>query len=145
MMIILETSMPRIPVAPAPGRRSVRHGSERLAGHIPALREALERQRTFRREQLAQLAAHDRTAAPSQDTGSRDAASALHEVHGMIGAGARRALADIEVALERMSAGTYGRCRTCGTGIPLQLLTAIPATTLCLACQQPRDDRNTIP
>jgi DnaK suppressor protein len=142
MMIILETPVARTPVAPAPRRRTGRQGADRLARHLPALREALERQHAFRREQLAQLAAQGRPGAHHRS--GVGAASALQEVHGLIGAGARRALADIEIALARMDAGAYGRCRACGTDIPLQLLTAIPATTLCLACQQPRDERNTV-
>jgi RNA polymerase-binding transcription factor DksA len=36
-----------------------------------------------------------------------------------------------------MNDGSYGRCRACGAGIALAVLTAIPATTVCRACHRP--------
>jgi DnaK suppressor protein len=106
---------------------------------LPALREELERQRDFRREQLAHLVAHDENRASSPGYGPRaadeDAARALREVRALVTDGARKALADIELALARMNDGTYGRCRACDRGIAPAVLTAIPATTLCRACQ----------
>lgn len=44
-------------------------------------------------------------------------------------------LAEVERALERLDAGTYGTCRSCGAAIPDERLEAVPATTLCLAHQ----------
>lgn len=106
---------------------------------LPALRQELERQRDFRKEQLAHLIAHDENRTSLAGYGPRatdeDAARALREVRALVTAGARRALADIELALARMNDGSYGRCRTCGAGIAPAVLTAIPATTLCRACQ----------
>lgn len=128
--------MVRPSMAPAPSGRPGRHQSDHLAEHLPALREALELQRTFRREQLGQLGARDRTDAHSPQAHGEDAASAHREVHSLLITGARRALADIDVALARMATGAYGRCRACAADIPLQLLTAIPSTTLCLDCRQ---------
>jgi RNA polymerase-binding transcription factor DksA len=55
----------------------------------------------------------------------------------LVTAGARQALADIELALTRMNDGNYGRCRVCDAGIPLAVLTAIPTTTLCRSCHPP--------
>jgi DnaK suppressor protein len=63
-----------------------------------------------------------------------EATRALDEVRAVVAAGARKALADIELALVRMSAGNYGRCRACGADIPLAVLTAVPRTTLCRSC-----------
>jgi RNA polymerase-binding transcription factor DksA len=54
----------------------------------------------------------------------------------VVAAGARQALADIDLALARMNDGSYGRCRACDDVIPLAVLTAIPRTTLCLSCCQ---------
>jgi RNA polymerase-binding transcription factor DksA len=113
---------------------------------LPALREELERQRDFRTEQLAQLDAHDDARATLAGYGARaadgDAARALDEVHALVAAGARRALADIELALARMDDGSYGRCRACDAPIPSALLTAIPTTTSCLACHRPPPERS---
>jgi RNA polymerase-binding transcription factor DksA len=46
-----------------------------------------------------------------------------------------RALDEIETALAKMEAGTYGACEACGLAIPLVRLYASPATRFCLACQ----------
>jgi DnaK suppressor protein len=66
-----------------------------------------------------------------------DVARALDEVRALVAAGARQALADIDLALARMNDGNYGRCRPCDAGIPLAVRTAIPKTTLCRACRPP--------
>jgi DnaK suppressor protein len=109
------------------------------ASRLAALRIRLEQQRRFRREQLAELEAgrgmHERSAlADRPDPAHAEAVSALREVDDIVAAGARRALADIELALVRMRTGRYGLCRSCGAGIPLVVLEAIPKTTLCLRC-----------
>jgi DnaK suppressor protein len=97
----------------------------------------LEQERAFRRDQLARLDPHEgaRSAVDPPVDRYQEAASALREVDALIAAGARRALDDIELAMARMHTGRYGYCRTCGLGIPLVVLEAIPKTTLCLACQ----------
>ena len=59
-----------------------------------------------------------------------------HRADDLVAAGARRALADIELALTRIRTGRYGYCRSCNARIPLVVLEAIPKTTLCLGCQQ---------
>lgn len=45
---------------------------------------------------------------------------------------ARRILIQIDDALERLDAGTYGRCERCGDAIEFARLEAIPYATLCL-------------
>jgi len=49
-------------------------------------------------------------------------------------AAARRQLADVEEALGRLTAGTFGSCEQCGSAIPDVLLTAVPETRYCLRC-----------
>lgn len=111
-----------------------------LVSRLPVLGAALEEQRDFRREQLAHVDMHRPTPGSpvTNDAANRGlyAVPVLREVEALITAGARRALADIELALARMHTGHYGYCRRCGTGIPLVVLEAIPTTTVCLACQQ---------
>ena len=41
----------------------------------------------------------------------------------------------IEAALQRLDAGTYGVCERCGQPIPPRRLEALPYATLCVACQ----------
>jgi len=43
-------------------------------------------------------------------------------------------LDDIDEALHKLDAGTYGRCEDCGGPIPDARLEAIPTARLCIAC-----------
>ncbi|MGD0558482.1 MAG: TraR/DksA C4-type zinc finger protein [Streptosporangiaceae bacterium] len=47
---------------------------------------------------------------------------------------ARRGLADVEEALGRLSAGTFGRCEQCGSQIDTRILEALPETRYCASC-----------
>ncbi len=49
-------------------------------------------------------------------------------------------LTQMERAIERVDAGTYGRCESCGNPIPKARLQAFPSATLCVACKQ-REER----
>lgn len=49
-------------------------------------------------------------------------------------------LTQIERALDRLDAGTYGRCESCGNPIAKARLQAFPSATLCVACKQ-REER----
>jgi DnaK suppressor protein len=128
------------PAAVSASTVSVRCRTNDLASRLPDLRAALERQRDFRREQLAQVDLHRPTCPLPATNDAVDRAeeptSALREVEALVAAGARRALIDIELALARLRTGDYGCCRVCGTAIPVAVLEAIPKTTLCLVCQQ---------
>lgn len=46
------------------------------------------------------------------------------------------ALRQVEGALQRMEAGTYGQCDRCGDEIDFARLKAVPQATLCMACQR---------
>jgi DnaK suppressor protein len=111
-----------------------------LASQLPALRDALREQRGFRRDQLAQLAAEER--AITRRSRYRIAGDdptvdpARHEVSLVLAAAARRALADIESALERMRSGGYGLCVACAQPIDLDRLAAVPQTAMCMRCQR---------
>ena len=47
---------------------------------------------------------------------------------------ARRRLADVEDALARLAAGTFGRCEQCGSAIPEGSLALVPEARYCPAC-----------
>jgi DnaK suppressor protein len=47
-------------------------------------------------------------------------------------------IAEIDAALARIDAGTYGRCTHCGTTIPEERLELRPFTATCVACSSPR-------
>lgn len=44
-------------------------------------------------------------------------------------------LGDIDAALERLQAGTYGQCTDCGVTIPPARLNAYPTAKRCIDCQ----------
>ena len=46
------------------------------------------------------------------------------------------ALKEVESALHRMEAGTYGLCGRCGDEIDFARLKAVPQATLCMTCQR---------
>jgi DnaK suppressor protein len=48
--------------------------------------------------------------------------------------GARRRVAELNEALERLDAGTYGVCEVCGNPIPAERLAARPAARTCVGC-----------
>jgi DnaK suppressor protein len=47
---------------------------------------------------------------------------------------ARRRLADVEAALARRDAGTYGICESCGRPIAAERLAARPSARTCIDC-----------
>ena len=81
------------------------------------------------------LAYHVAAAAVSDDIGDGawpEIAALLRRV-----TAARRKLADVEEALGRLAAGTFGSCEQCGSAIPSGLLTAAPETRYCPRCDAP--------
>lgn len=63
------------------------------------------------------------------DTAQDEISSQLAEVES-------RELSSIEIALERMRKGDYGRCDGCAQAIPLARLQALPYATTCIQCQR---------
>lgn len=53
----------------------------------------------------------------------------------------RRALADTEEALARLSAGSYGGCEGCGGAIRAELLAVTPEARYCPRCARPGSER----
>jgi YteA family regulatory protein len=52
---------------------------------------------------------------------------------------AMRRIREIDIAMERMAAGTYGLCEACGRPIDPERLEAFPSATTCIQCQQERE------
>ncbi|MGB3737085.1 MAG: TraR/DksA C4-type zinc finger protein [Ilumatobacter sp.] len=55
------------------------------------------------------------------------------QVAGLLDA-AKTALADIDTARQRLDAGVYGTCTSCGRRIAAERLDALPATPTCVDC-----------
>jgi RNA polymerase-binding transcription factor len=50
----------------------------------------------------------------------------------------RETLLEIDAALEKLDAGTYGQCEACGEDIAEDRLEAMPAARLCMSCASKR-------
>ena len=59
------------------------------------------------------------------------------EVDALVGS-LRDTLMDVDTALAKMEAGTYGHCESCGDDIAEARLEAMPAARLCMACASKR-------
>ena len=62
--------------------------------------------------------------------------SAQDEISSQLAEVESRELANIENALDRMKAGSYGLCEVCSGKIPLARLDALPYATMCIECQR---------
>jgi RNA polymerase-binding transcription factor DksA len=100
------------------------------ATEIDLLRDRLETQRSFRREQLTQLRRHLRH--DRLNATEREIATSL-----LIGA--RRALRAVDAALYRMDHGGFGLCRDCGARLSPERVQTLPQVTLCQQCQHALD------
>lgn len=56
------------------------------------------------------------------------------EIDYTLGENSEQVLADIDAALARIEAGTYGTCTNCGNQISVERLEAYPAASLCIDC-----------
>ncbi|NVK79758.1 TraR/DksA family transcriptional regulator [Streptomyces morookaense] len=72
------------------------------------------------------------------DTGTKNIARE-HEL--ALAAHARETLQQTEHALERLDAGTYGLCESCGNPIGKARMQAFPRATLCVDCKQRQERR----
>ena len=104
-----------------------------------ALLEARWRARLQEVTELA-LAYHDAAAtAVGRGTGSGHEARLRLRTLLRQTVASRRALADAEEALARLSAGNYGWCESCAGAISAQRLVITPETRYCVRCaQEPR-------
>ena len=121
-------------MGPGGDRRGLIYGRE--------LRQALERERDRLERLVGALAAAERSLGESQGMESgqggheADAAADLaeEELDLSLERAERRRLTDVQEALERLDAGTYGVCERCGRAIGLGRLRALPWTRVCVAC-----------
>ena len=94
------------------------------------------RERTLRA--AAELAAGDEgegeinSAAGDQHIADHASDLVDHEVDQSLGENSENIVAEIDDALWRIEAGTYGTCAVCGAVIPEERLEAVPYAILCL-------------
>lgn len=99
---------------------------------LDTVRDDLERERDLLREKVQELDAKGDDL--EYDVNFADSAQVAAEMgeNRVLYDQLRRDLDDIEKALERMDAGTYGTCEVCGAEIPAARLEVMPATRVCI-------------
>ena len=116
------------------------------AQELAEVRTELEAQATALRGEIDRAEVASEKLKRDQSTeGSGDEADAgsktFEREHEMsLANNSRDLLVQVERALGRLDAGTYGRCEECGNPIPKARLQAFPRATLCVACKQ-REER----
>jgi DnaK suppressor protein len=113
---------------------------------VDRLRERLETERGEVRRQLDDLGARrdaEGIEDPELDEGFADAGQAAAERASLLTLvrSLRDTLQDVERALAKMEAGTYGTCEHCGQPIDVERLEALPAARLCMSCKRQRARR----
>ena len=114
---------------------------------LAELRIELEKEAIALRAELgesqAQITARLADAATEAGDDEADTSSKLFErEHELaLSNNARELLEQIEHALARIEAGTYGVCESCGKPIGKARLQAFPRATLCVACKQRQERR----
>ena len=100
-------------------------------------RETYTRQATALRAEADQLA-QDRDPGDVQfdeESGQGDSMNVERERDLALSAQALAAVEEIDRALEKIEAGTYGVCEKCGENIPKERLKALPYASLCVRCK----------
>ena len=113
-----------------------------IPSHFASLRQVLEQRRTSLREEIhaSDASALDQvldTEAAHDVTDRKDAAGRLQATD-LQAAEVQRDVAElsqVEAALQRLHAGTYGDCIDCGNVIAPARLRVQPAALRCAACQ----------
>ncbi|MFI0423195.1 TraR/DksA family transcriptional regulator [Spongiactinospora sp. 9N601] len=103
------------------------HSSHLSSVQLQSLRQDLEEQLNRRTHHLSGLRAEAGVGSGSDGTWQELLASL---------AAADRAIAELTQALDRLSAGSYGRCAHCETGIPFERLKIRPLARFCIKCQR---------
>jgi RNA polymerase-binding transcription factor DksA len=75
-------------------------------------------------------------AVPAADEDGVDEAGTERELSDVLAARNAETVRDLEAALARLDAGTYGACERCGNAIPFERLEAMPHARLCVACPE---------
>ena len=113
------------------------------AAVLDALRKRLTDELAELHVQLQDIGVDPKTGQPQTDEfdhGFADSGHATAEKANLLGVASSllETLREVENALHRMDAGTYGTCESCGDQIPAERLEARPHATLCVKCKQRR-------
>ena len=128
-----------------PGPRSATSLLAEPADDLPRWRERLERLWRRQVEEIIELSLAYHEAASAEPAGDRPEPAAarsrrLQQTRARA-ASAHHALAEIEAALARIDAASYGICEQCGERLRADWLEASPQLRYCRRCRPPRPDR----
>lgn len=103
---------------------------------LEELRQELEEKRENLLSRLGKINHHLRQKGGPLSADWEEQAQELEndEVLQALDSTSRQELKQIQHALSRMDAGTYGECTECGNQIKESRLRALPYTTLCIDC-----------
>ena len=123
----------------------VREGENRwTAAELQEVRTRLEDEITELTEEISvaelQIAEGDGTDGAGDDQADLGAKTYEREHEMSLAYNSRDLLEQNERAIERIEAGTYGVCESCGKPIGKARLQAFPRATLCVICKQ-REER----
>jgi DnaK suppressor protein len=126
--------------APGAKKSSSRPSKKFLEAQLKALEE--ERTNYLRQAESLQAEAdsltEDREPGDVQfdeESGEGDTLAVERERDLALSAQARAAVEQIDLAVAKINAGTYGECEKCGTTIPEERLEALPHAALCVKCK----------
>jgi RNA polymerase-binding transcription factor DksA len=104
------------------------------------LRAQLEQERDDLRRQLAELGFGDGGAGLNYDSNFADSSQVTAErgEAEALAASLKETLDEVEDALNKFEAGTYGQCESCGKPIAAARLEAKPAARFCIDCASKR-------
>jgi DnaK suppressor protein len=107
---------------------------------LATLREELVRQRDDLRREIEEHGADPETDEVTfeGDAGFSDRSHSTEERSRVISVvrALRSNLHDVELAIDKIDAGTYGACERCGNPIGAERLEAIPWALLCIDCKR---------
>lgn len=136
------------PRAAVPGELPVRPGEDPwTAAEVAQAREELQVEGARLKSEIAASEAAvagllrdsgDGAGDDQADTGTKNI-TREHEM--ALAANAREMLAQTAHAMERLDAGTYGACESCGNPIGKARMQAFPRATLCMECKQKQERR----
>jgi DnaK suppressor protein len=126
----MATRAPRTDAETEAIRRALTTRWEELRGEYDDMIEEINE---LQRDRLTDSAGDDQA-----DTGTK---TFEREQEISLANGILERVGQVERALERLEAGSYGWCERCGAQIPVERLAAFPSATLCVTCKQLEERR----
>lgn len=113
---------------------------------LVTIRQHLEEEKARVASRIAELQVQDPFSDPDRtnDNAASDTEANEESSHDRFAAllgELKSQLVEIEAALERIAAGTYGFCTNCSEMIDTDRLSILPTATLCLTCEQKKSGR----